>query len=52
MEKPVKVVKNLISEAIKDHQDPFLAILDWGAYPQKICNSPLLRNSLVDEPAP
>ena len=29
MENSVKVVKNMMSKDIEDHQDPFLALLDW-----------------------
>ena len=35
VENSVKVVKNLLSKAIEDHQDPFLAILDLRNTPSE-----------------
>ena len=35
VENLVKVVKNLMSKAIEDHQDPFLALLDWRNIPSE-----------------
>ena len=42
MENSVKV-KNLMSKAIEDHQDPFLALLEWRNTPSEATELPQLR---------